>query len=166
MIFVTVGNAHHGSLRLLNAVESLAAAGEFGDEKVITQSGNNPDFKPQYCENRPFVNMDEFHELVREARVVICHAGAGTLSAVLRTSKTPVVMPRRLKYNEIVDDHQPELLEAFASRGLVVPAYEVDDLPRAIREAAERAPVAVPSVNPGVEKVSQAVRELLGESSD
>jgi UDP-N-acetylglucosamine transferase subunit ALG13 len=166
MIFVTVGNAHHGSLRLLSAVESLAAVGEFGDEKVITQSGNNADFRPQYCENRPFVNMDEFHELVRQARVVVCHAGAGTLSAVLRTSKTPVVMPRRLKYNEIVDDHQPELLEAFASRGLVVPAYEVEDLPQAIREAASRAPVAVPSVNPGVEKVRQAVRELLGESND
>lgn len=161
MIFVTVGNAHHGSMRLLHAVEALAASGALAGEKVVTQSGNNPKFKPEYCENRSFVSMDEFHELIRAARVVICHAGVGTLSAVLRTGKTPVVVPRRLKYNEIIDDHQPELLEAFASRGLVVPAYEVEELPAAIREAAARPPVTVSPEQESVERVRNAVEELL-----
>ncbi len=166
MIFVTVGNAHHGSMRLLEAVETMAAGGAFAGEKVITQSGNNPEFRPQHCENRPFVSMDEFHQLVREARVVICHAGAGTLSAVLRTGKTPVVVPRRLKYNEIVDDHQPELLEAFAARGLVVPAYEVDELQSAIHEAASRPAISVEPARAGLEMIGGAVQELLGEGRE
>lgn len=162
MIFVTVGNSHHGSMRLLNAVEEMAASGAFSGEPVLIQSGNNPDFKPTYCENRPFLSMDEFNHMIRTASLVICHAGAGTLSSVLRTGKTPVVVPRRLKYNEIVDDHQTELLEVFASRRLLVPAYEVSDLPAAIRDARSRPPVSVEFADKGVQAVGQAMKEMLG----
>lgn len=161
MVFVTVGNAHDGSMRLLSAMEALAASGMFAAERVIAQSGNNPDFNPTHCEKRPFLGMDEFHQTVREARIVICHAGAGTLSAVLRTGKTPVVVPRRVKYNEIVDDHQTELLEAFAARGLVVPAYEVEELPAAIREAAARPPVSFDSAEGGIARIGRAMKDLL-----
>jgi UDP-N-acetylglucosamine transferase subunit ALG13 len=161
MIFVTVGNSHHRSLRLLQGVEELAASGFFGGERIIVQTGNNPEFSPTHCEARPFVGMDEFTALVREAGLVICHAGAGTLSSVLRSGKTPVVVPRRLKYNEIVDDHQTELLEAFAARKLLVPAYEVADLPDAIREARSRAAVSVQSADVALAKIGHAVNELL-----
>jgi UDP-N-acetylglucosamine transferase subunit ALG13 len=161
MIFVTVGNAHDGSMRLLNAVEALAAAGYFADEKVITQSGNNPEFHPKHCENRPFLGMDEFNRMIESARVVICHAGAGTLSSVLRTGKTPVVVPRRLKYNEVIDDHQMELLEAFAERRLLVPAYEVEELRAAIQEAASRPPVSAATTEMGMAKIGRAIAELL-----
>lgn len=161
MIFVTVGNAHDQSLRLLNGVEALAASGSFGDERIIAQSGNNPDFHPVRCENRTFLGMDEFNQVIQEARVVICHAGAGTLSSVLRTGKTPVVVPRRLKYNEVVDDHQIELLEAFAQRRLLVPAYEVEELPAAIREAVARPPVSAAFTAEGMAKIGRAVDELL-----
>lgn len=161
MIFVTVGNSHHGSMRLLEGVEALAASGFFAGEKVIAQSGNNPGFVPTHCENRSFLGMDEFHQIVRDARVVICHAGAGTLSGVLRTGKTPVVVPRRVKYNEIVDDHQTQLLEAFAARGLLVPAYEVADLPAAIQEAAARPPVSFAFADEGLAKIGRAFDQLL-----
>jgi UDP-N-acetylglucosamine transferase subunit ALG13 len=162
MIFVTVGNSHHGSMRLLNAVEEMAASGAFSGERVLVQSGNNPDFKPMYCENRAFLSMDEFNEMIRTASLVICHAGAGTLSSVLRTGKTPVVVPRRLQYNEIVDDHQTELLEVFAGRRLLVPAYEVADLAAAIRDARSRAPVSVEFADEGVQKVGRAMNDILG----
>ena len=161
MVFVTVGNAHDGSMRLLNAVEALATAGYVGEEPVVIQSGNNSDFHPARCQSRPFLSMDEFQQHVREARVVICHAGAGTLSSVLRTGKTPVVIPRRVKYNEIVDDHQVELLEAFVKRGLVVAAREVEDLPAAIREAASRPPVSVDPASEGITKIGGAMDDLL-----
>jgi UDP-N-acetylglucosamine transferase subunit ALG13 len=161
MVFVTVGNAHDGSMRLLNAVEALAASGFFAEEPVVMQSGNNPDFHPVRCQCRPFLSMDEFQQHIRDARVVICHAGAGTLSSVLRTGKTPVVIPRRVKYNEIVDDHQVELLEAFVKRGLVVAAPEVEDLPAAIQEAAARPPVSVGPVSEGIRKIARAVDDLL-----
>jgi UDP-N-acetylglucosamine transferase subunit ALG13 len=162
MIFVTVGNQHTRFMRLLTGVDRLAGEGVFGGEPVVIQSGHNPDFHPQYCIAQAFFNMDEFHQKVREASAVVCHAGAGTLSAVLRTGKTPVVVPRRLKYNEILDDHQLELLDAFAARGLVVAALEIESLAEALREAKSRPAVSVDSVHQAIEKIGRAVEELLG----
>jgi UDP-N-acetylglucosamine transferase subunit ALG13 len=164
MIFVTVGNAHDGSMRLLTGVDRLAGEGVFSGELVVIQSGHNPDFRPQHCSAQAFFNMDEFQQKVREASVVVCHAGAGTLSAVLRAGKTPVVVPRRVKYNEIIDDHQLELLEAFAARGLVVAALEIDALSEALREAKSRPAVSVDSVRKAIEKIGRAVDELIGVS--
>ena len=165
MIFVTVGNAHDPSLRLLQGVERLAGEGVFGGEKVVIQSGHNPDFKSQWCQQQAFFGMDEFHQMMQEASAVICHAGAGTLSAALRAGKTPVVLPRRLKYNEIVDDHQIELLEAFAKLGLVVPALEVEDLPAALREARGRPPVSVENNVAPLQMIGRAVEQLLNDAT-
>lgn len=161
MIFVTVGNPHNPSMRTLQAVEDLAAQGFFGDEPVVTQSGNNPDFKPVHCKAVPFMDMETFSKHVREARIVICHAGAGSLSHVINTGKTPVVVPRRLKYGEHIDDHQMELLQAFAARELLVPAYEVSELPAAIREAAARPPLKVDLGEKGRRMVAEAIESFL-----
>lgn len=165
MIFVTVGNPHNQSMRTLLAVEELAARGAFGEEPIIVQSGNNPEFKPQYCRSIPFMDMETFGRHIREARVVICHAGAGSLSHVIRTGKTPVVVPRRLKYGEHIDDHQMELLEAFAARGLLIPAVEVSDLPRAIEEAAARPQLKVSLGDEGRRLVSEAIDSFLEGSA-
>ncbi len=161
MIFVAVGNPHNQSMRTLEAVEKLAAEGFFGDEPVVVQSGHNLDFKPQVCRAVPFMNMEEFGQHVAAARIVICHAGAGTLSHVIGTGKTPVVVPRRLKYGEHIDDHQMELLEAFASKNLLVPAYEVEDLPTAIKEAAERPRLQVELGKQGRQCIAEAIDSLL-----
>lgn len=163
MIFVTVGNANDNSMRTLNAVDALAAQGFFGDEPVIIQSGNNPGFVAKAATVTPFMNMEDFARHVREARVVICHAGAGTLSHVIASGKTPVVVPRRVKYGEVVDDHQLELLEAFVERGLVVAAYEPQDLPAAIREATGRPPLSVDHGSTGRQLIEQAIEKLLAE---
>lgn len=163
MIFVTVGNANDNSMRTLAAVDALAAQGFFGAEPVIIQSGNNPGFVPQSARATPFMDMEEFVRHVREARVVICHAGAGTLSHVLATGKTPVVVPRRAKYGEVVDDHQLELLEAFVARRLVVSAHEPEDLPAAIREASQRPPQSADLGTQGKRLIESAIESLLAE---
>jgi len=163
MIFVTVGNANDNSMRTLTAVEDLAARGFFGDEPVIIQSGNNPGFVAKAAKATPFMDMEEFARHVREARVVVCHAGAGTLSHVIATGKTPVVVPRRAKYREVIDDHQLELLEAFAERKLVVPAYEPEELPAAIQEASQRPPQSAEFGAHGRKLIADAIESLLGE---
>lgn len=163
MIFVTVGNANANSMRTLTAVDDLAGRGFFGDEPVIIQSGNNPAFAAKAAKVTPFMDMEDFARHVREARVVICHAGAGTLSHVIATGKTPVVVPRRAKYGEVVDDHQLELLEAFVERKLVVPAYEPQDLPAAIQEAGQRPPQKAAFGTQGKQLIAAAIESLLAE---
>ncbi len=163
MILVTVGNATQGFSRLLQAVDDLAASGAFTDEHVIVQSGNNPDFQARHCEVKPFVSMDEFGNLMENASLIICHGGCGTQLHAIRLGKIPVVMPRREKYSEHVNDHQLQLVEALAAENKIVPAYEPDDLAQAIIEARHlnKTPL-VSQTSPMLSLVAQAIEELIG----
>src|ERR1051325_5672945 len=81
---------------------------------------------------------DKFSHFVKEARVVIAHAGNGTLIHALREGKTPVVMPRRKLYGEHIDDHQVQIVGTLEQEGLIIAAMEVPDLGGAIKMALER----------------------------
>lgn len=161
MIFVTVGNAKQGFQRLLDAVDIMAEQRTFDQEPIFVQSGNNPNFKSRYCEQKPFLSLEEFVNFINKASVIICHAGAGTLIQILRAGKVPIVMPRRKIYGEHVDDHQLELVQALAQQGRVVAAFEPEDLPKAIAEARQQVGVVRSSqLPPMFNIVRKAIREL------
>lgn len=162
MVFVTVGNATQGFGRLLEAVDALAAGGFFEAEAVVVQSGNNPDFGSTHCEVVPFISMDEFDRTMEAASLIICHGGCTQVQAV-RLGKVPVVMPRREKYGEHVNDHQVQLVQALAREGKIVPAYEPADLVPAIMQARRlnETPLALAS-SPMASLVAQAIDELIG----
>lgn len=58
--------------------------------------------------------------LCREARVVACHAGVGTIMTARAVGKTPLVIPRLSRHDEHVDDHQLQIAIEFASHDLIV----------------------------------------------
>jgi UDP-N-acetylglucosamine transferase subunit ALG13 len=159
--FVTVGNATDGFRRLLDAVERLAADGGLPTPLVI-QSGNNPAFVSRHGLVRAFLPMEEFEEHIGRARLVIAHAGAGTVLHALAVGRVPVVMPRRARYGELVDDHQAEFVEHLARAGRVIAAWEPADLPAAIREALGRAGDGPRRSDEGlVQVVSRCLDEVL-----
>jgi UDP-N-acetylglucosamine transferase subunit ALG13 len=162
MVFVTVGNATQGFRRLLDAVEDIIASGYFGQEAVVIQSGHNPGFGSLHANVFPFISVDEFDRQMESASLIICHGGCTQLHAI-RLGKVPVVMPRRKKYGEHVNDHQMQLLQALAHEGKIVPAYEPADLMPAIIEAKRRNETPlVPSFSPMLLLVGQAIDELSG----
>ena len=119
-------------------MDYLAGEGFFEGETVLMQAGNSEHFKAQHCTQEGFLPIDRYQQLIQEADLVICHGGAGTLIHVFQAGKVPVVMPRRRKYGEIIDDHQLELLEVLASEGRVILAHEPDELCGAVVEAKRR----------------------------
>lgn len=161
MIFVTVGNATQGFLRLLNGVERLKESSFLGDETVKIQAGSNRSFKSSVCDITDFLPANEFAQEIKNADLIIAHGGAGTLIYILQSGKIPVVMPRRKVYGEHVDDHQMELVQALAAERRIVPAYEPEDLPDAIKLAMELK--AKPSVKnpPMLGLVQKAIEELI-----
>ena len=162
MIFVTVGNATQGFRRLLDAVDRFAGEGLFREDEVFIQSGNCPGFRPVYCKYEPFVSRDNFERYIQVATLVICHAGA-TLFEVIRAGKLPVVMPRRKKYAEIIDDHQFELVRVLETERRVIPAYEPDQLPAAVLEASRRISGPAPAPSSQMHQlVSDAIAEFMG----
>ncbi len=66
-------------------------------------------------------------QAMREADVVIAHAGVGTALAALEVGRCPLLVPRRLSLGEHVDDHQIQVARELSNRGLAV-SVDADDL--------------------------------------
>jgi UDP-N-acetylglucosamine--N-acetylmuramyl-(pentapeptide) pyrophosphoryl-undecaprenol N-acetylglucosamine transferase len=70
------------------------------------------------------------HELsaaMREADVVVAHAGVGTALAAFEVGKRPLLVPRRFALGEHVDDHQSQIAGELGERGLSV-SVDADEL--------------------------------------
>jgi len=164
LIFITVGTGRQGFRRLVEGIDQLVGSGALAEGPVLMQIGHIAGFVPRFCEWQDFFGPEDFARWLREADVVVTHAGCGTLRQAIRLGKTPVVMPRLRRYGEHVNDHQLELLEAFSSAGLVVPALEKQDLPRAIAQARlrQRTTPGVREESPMIALVAKAIGELAG----
>jgi UDP-N-acetylglucosamine transferase subunit ALG13 len=164
MIFVTVGNVTQQFRRLLDAIDAMSGAGELKDERVIVQSGSNSDFAGRHCVQQDFFPPDEYRKLIHDARVVVCHGGAGTLHHVFHARKVPVVMPRRRKYGEHVDD-QYQFVKALAEQRRIIAAFEPPDLKEAIDQATRYQDLAPPaSPTHAIQLIQKAIDELCTSS--
>jgi UDP-N-acetylglucosamine transferase subunit ALG13 len=128
MIFVTLGTQDKHFDRLLKAVYKLET-----DEKIVAQIGST-EFKSskpkEKFEIHKFLSNEEFEKYMDEARVVITHAGVGTIIYGLKKHKKMIVAARLKKYGEHVNDHQLQILQTFASEGYIIPLENFDDLPK------------------------------------
>lgn len=158
MVFVTVGNATQPFPRLLEAVQRLIEGGTL--KNVVIQAGHTA-FRSNVCEVVPFFPVPAFERYLAEAELVITHGGCTQLH-VVRLGRKPVVMPRRRRYGEHVNDHQLQLVEVLASEGYVQPAFEAATLEVAIAEVRRSPTVSVPQSSPMVELVRDAVARLSG----
>ncbi len=138
--FVTVGNATQPFRRMLDAVAAIARE---LPQPVFVQSGSTP-FQAEGCAGAPFLAMDEFASRVAESTLLITHAGAGSVITAVRAGKVPVVVPRRMRFGEHVDDHQVEFARELAATGRIVVANEAAELLPAVREALARQDGAQP----------------------
>jgi UDP-N-acetylglucosamine transferase subunit ALG13 len=125
MILVTVGASMFAFDRLMRAVETLTV-----DEPLVVQHGPAALARPD-ARCISYMPIEELAGLVREARMVITHAGAGSILLALTNGKRPVVVPRLRTFGETVDDHQLDSARRFAKAGLVTAVEDMADLQRA-----------------------------------
>jgi UDP-N-acetylglucosamine transferase subunit ALG13 len=126
MIFVTVGSSRIPFDRLLRAVDAAGL-----DEPLVVQHGASA-VRPYAAECVDYLDHGRFVELVRDARVVVTHAGVGSIMTALGEGKRPVVVPRRSSHDEAVDDHQVPFARRAGELGLVTLVEDVEELARAI----------------------------------
>jgi UDP-N-acetylglucosamine transferase subunit ALG13 len=137
LLFATVG-ATLPFDRLVVSVSELKAAGEITQELVIQTGigGARPDGLTT-LETIPFKDVQE---LLVGADVVVCHGGTGSLITALREGCHVIAMPRLARLGEHYDDHQSEITTAFASRGLIQVANDVNELRAALAACRTREP--------------------------
>lgn len=114
MIFVTVGTHEQPFDRLVKRIDDLKRDGII-HEDVIIQTGYST-YEPKYCKFQKLFPYQKMLKLVNEARIVITHGGPSSFIMPLQVGKTPIVVPRRHKFNEHVNDHQVTFSRAVADR--------------------------------------------------
>jgi UDP-N-acetylglucosamine transferase subunit ALG13 len=120
MIFVTVG----GQLpfdRLVHAVDRWAV--DHPEELVFAQIGasRNP---PSQIEWKRFLTHTDFLAKARSAKVIVAHAGVGSILTAMELAKPIVVMPRRAHLGEHRNDHQSATVSHLVEYGISVAANE------------------------------------------
>lgn len=71
----------------------------------------------------------ELEAAMRDADLVVAHAGVGVALSALEAGRHPVLVPRRSAFGEHVDDHQVQIARELHGRGLAI-GVEVDALER------------------------------------
>ncbi len=104
MIFVTVGTHEQAFDRLVKKIDELVANGVINEE-VIVQTGYCT-YEPRCCTWQKLYPYKQMEAFVKEARIVITHGGPASFIAPLKHGKIPIVVPRQVKYNEHINDHQ------------------------------------------------------------
>lgn len=133
MIFVTVGTQDVPFDRLLECVESEIKKGNIKEE-VIVQSGCSR-MTSNVMKMYNYLDMDEFKNYIKKARIIITHGGVGTIIDAVNLGKVVIVCPRLQKYREHVNDHQLQIVNKFSNLGYIIPLKDPKKLSAALKEA-------------------------------
>jgi len=144
--------------RLVDGVDAWASTHARTD--VFAQVGPT-DRPPSHVPWVRFLRPTEFKARMREAGLVIGHAGMGTILAAMEHGKPLVIMPRRGSLRETRNDHQVATAKQFRDRpGLTVVMDEEElrhhlDTSFAPTGTTPISPVAPPAM---IDAISQLVK--------
>lgn len=161
-IVASVGTDHHPFPRMLDWI--TAAVDELGLDAAV-QRGSTVDAgqdRHDRLTTFDYIGADALEQMMREARVVVCHGGPGTISLATRCGHRPIVIARDPLRGEHVDDHQQRYVRRLASEGLIDAPSRQDELIAMVAAAHERGPVGAGSSDPSAD----AVRRFAGLVDD
>jgi UDP-N-acetylglucosamine transferase subunit ALG13 len=114
-IVVTLGTLKYGFDRLLRRLVEIVPVGS----QVLWQSGST-DTSEYEIDGRDSLPEAELAEAMRDADVVISHAGVGSALTALESGRLPVLVPRLARFGEHVDDHQNQIATELDRRSLAI----------------------------------------------
>ena len=160
MIFVTVG-AQMPFDRMVRAVDEWAARSERRD--VLAQIGPTT-WRPENLRWVQFMDPQDFRTKVQEAKVVVAHAGMGSIITAMELGKPILVMPRRGDLRETRNDHQLATAKHFLAQGRISVAFDekemvekldqLDRLATADRVSAQASPQLIEALRDFIERGS------------
>ena len=124
VIFVTVG-AQMPFDRLVKTVDQWA--GENGRDDVFAQIGQS-EYQPSNIQWTNFLAPEEFKRKYEAAKVIVAHAGTGSIITALQLGKPVLVMPRRANLRETRNDHQIATAQQFRRFDSVEVAWDENEL--------------------------------------
>lgn len=123
MIFVTIGTMY-GFSRLIKEMDKIAGQIE---EEVIMQIGETK-YEPVNTKYFRYASREEMNEIYKNSRIVVCHAGIGSIISALEYKKSIIVVPRSKEYEEAIDDHQFEITRELEKEGMINAIFDIRQL--------------------------------------
>ena len=123
MIFCTIGTQAPFD-RFVKIVDEVAAD---LNEEIIAQVAKS-NYQAKNIKTLEFLAPDEFNELFSKARMIVAHAGMGTIISALKLEKPIIIFPRIAALGEHRNEHQLATAEKMKELGYVYVANNAEDL--------------------------------------
>lgn len=123
MIFCTIGTQAPFD-RFVKIVDEVAA---HLDEEVIAQVYKS-EYQAKNIKTIDFLPPDEFNKLFNQARLIVAHAGMGTIISAMRQHKPIIIFPRIAALGEHRNEHQLATARKMKELGYVYVANNAEEL--------------------------------------
>lgn len=156
MIFATVGTQipFDRLIRILDQVAPML------DEEIIAQTSAEAKYKPENIRTVAFLPPAEFNAMFDSARLVVAHAGMGTIISAMTARKPIILFPRRASLGEHRNDHQMATARQLEDDGAITVAYDADTLRALLLSGAS--PVPAPIADTPSRSLIEAIMDYIG----
>ncbi|SMX24242.1 glycosyltransferase [Boseongicola aestuarii] len=132
MIFVTVGSAFPFD-RLIQSMDNWAHEAGRGDD-CLAQIGRGR-YKPAHMKWHETLGHTHLSDTMQKAKLVVAHAGMGSVITAMQHVTPIVLMPRRFEAGEHTTDHQMATARWLEGKPGVFIAWDENDLAAQIKAA-------------------------------
>jgi UDP-N-acetylglucosamine transferase subunit ALG13 len=139
---VTLGTNSYGFRRLIKGIRDVLPP----DAEVLWQTGYT-DVSGLGIAAEPFLPAEELRSAMESADLVVAHSGVGSALAAIQSGHVPLLIPRRKRHGEHIDDHQVQIARDLVHKGIAV-ACDADHLNRdilAVASGLQVEPVPAPT---------------------
>jgi len=159
MIFVTVGNDFRGFDRLLREMDRLVPR---IPAEIVIQKGYSR-YLPTNTRYFDFISMQSAAEYMRRSKLVVSHAGIGTIILCKEYGVPILIFPRRKSYGEHMNDHQMEIAQALSERESenIYVAYKENELEEKILNILKQGSKSYPFENDGRVQLIRTLKEFI-----
>jgi UDP-N-acetylglucosamine transferase subunit ALG13 len=112
--------------RLIKVLDEIAP--ELDEEIVAQVNGSN--YLPRHVNTIDILPPDEFDKLFERARLIVSHAGIGTIISAMQFKKPIIIFPRIAALGEHRNEHQLATATKMKEAGWVYVATDKEELKR------------------------------------
>ena len=153
MIFVTIGSLFPFD-RLIRAVDELAPT--WPQETFFAQIGHGA-YEPRNMRFSRLLDAATFRRTLDGSRLMVAHAGMGSVISAMEINRPVVVLPRRMEFGEHTTDHQMATARWLAGKpGIYVALEDVslrDTIEQALSANRREQAISAAAPTPFLEKI-------------
>ena len=132
MILVMLGTQNNDFHRLLDEIEKNIENGNINEE-VVVQAGFTK-YKSDKMKIFSLTSKENLENLIKQANLIITHAGVGSIEMALEQNKKVIAVPRLKKFREHVNDHQKDIEKKLDEKGCLIGIDDVSKLGIALKK--------------------------------